>query len=87
MRAEDSWLLAIVVVAVVAIAVLGCHDGCAPGKTKCSGNRVEICNADEDWELLLNCSNVEPSDMGWQCCFEGEYGDHGCVPGGCGGDQ
>lgn len=86
MKGTENWLLAAIVVIVVALASMSCHDGCDPEETRCSGTRVEICNAEEDWELVMDCDSVEPVEMDWQCCFEAEFEEHGCVPGGCGGD-
>jgi len=82
----DNWLLAVIVI-IVALGLLGCHDGCEPEETRCFGTCVEICNADGDWETVIDCDMVEPADMDWQCCFDAEFEEHGCVPGGCGGDE
>jgi hypothetical protein len=81
-----TFLAAMVVVAWWALGTCGCHDGCDPEATRCHKNRVEICDHDNDWDLVLDCDRVEPGD--WECCPDGYYADaHGCVlVGDCGAD-
>jgi hypothetical protein len=67
--------LAIVIVAIIMLLVAwftcGCHDGCDYLSTRCKDNQVQLCNADEDWELVDNCNILEPYD-GEICCWD-EY--------------
>lgn len=63
----------------VAVAVAGCSDGCESNETRCSGTLVEVCNADQNWELIVDCKEVD--DGSWSCC-EVQLEDiaHGCLP-------
>lgn len=56
----------------------GCHDGCVPEETRCDGDRVQICDHDEDWDLVLNCERLEPYD-GEVCCWDAYAETHSCL--------
>lgn len=83
-------LLAIIAFAIAGVVILwvivSCSDGCTPETTRCNGTRVEICDQEDDWDLVMDCSEIEPGD--WVCCEDGYYDDaHGCVlEGDCGAD-
>jgi hypothetical protein len=59
------YLLAAAVILVVIWYLVGCHhvDECEPGDTQCFGNEAERCNNRGEWELHLDCSEIN-----WQCC-------------------
>ena len=40
-------------------------DGCQPESTRCDGTTIEICNADNDWETVVDCQTE-----GIVCCTE-----------------
>jgi len=67
----------LILVLLVLICV-SCHDGCVAEETRCSGNRVMICDAEQDWHLVMNCSTVDPVEWDWTCC-EVDAG-HSCIP-------
>lgn len=49
-----------------ALLLTGCPAGqCVRGETRCSADVVQICNADERWESIMDCANTEPGE--WQC--------------------
>lgn len=53
--------LVIVVLAVMALSCPGgglFGTGCGEIRFRCNGNRMELCNADGDWELFRNCASV-----------------------------
>jgi len=48
-------------------------DGCEPEDARCIGSVLEICNADQNWETVVNCLDFEPGE--WACCVrDGEIG-------------
>jgi hypothetical protein len=48
------------------LPIIGCPDDepCEPLATQCNGEDVEICNADERWELIVDCKEFGPL---WVC--------------------
>jgi hypothetical protein len=61
----------------VALAMIGlfitlfllahCEDeGCTTGEIECDGATLVICNADGDWDLIVDCRTIEPG--AWTCC-------------------
>ena len=71
------WLavLALIVIgALVALNLTGCEDepdGCEHLDTRCRGQHAEICNADEIWELSMDCGNTE----NLVCCLGEAFGE------------
>jgi hypothetical protein len=69
---------------VVLVGLNGCHDGCEPDTTRCHNNRVQVCNAETDWEWNPdgNCDEVDDFGLGytWMCCADPEDGVHACLP-------
>lgn len=58
--------------------IAGCSE-CSTNSTRCYGNIAQICNADEQWETVLDCSTIEPGE--WECCaLGGEESWVGCLP-------
>ena len=78
-----AWCFLVIVLG-FALVVLspGCHDGCEPETMRCNGDRVEICNTEEDWELSADCSDIEDFGLGikWTCCIDSEDDLHSCLP-------
>jgi hypothetical protein len=70
------------ILALIALFTYGCHDGCEPEATRCNGDVVEICNADEDWEKEADCSEIDDFglDLDWTCCVDPADGLHSCLP-------
>lgn len=73
-----KWIIVMGIFA--ALMCVACHDGCTPEETKCDGTKVVICNASEDWELVMDCSEVEPFVLDWTCCYLEVLSDYGCLP-------
>ena len=46
----------------------GCHDGCDHLETRCNGTRIEVCDSEEDWGLVMDCADEEPY-YGEECCW------------------
>lgn len=49
-------------------ALVGCDDsdGCTVEETRCEGSVSQICNADQNWEAIVDCLTLEPGE--WACC-------------------
>ncbi len=48
-----------------------CSDQCETEVTRCAGDAVEICNADGDWDVVMECGEVWSADGAeWQCCID-----------------
>ncbi len=56
-----------------------CEDGCDTGDTRCYDSIVEVCNSDDNWEIVMKCHEVDPPELEWICCLS-EYKIHTCVP-------
>lgn len=72
-----------IIFSIMLIAILiGCDDGCIEETTRCNGKRVEICNTDNNWELEVNCSDIEDFGKGieWTCCEDPKDGLYACLP-------
>ena len=54
--------LVIIVLAFCLFNTSGCikRDGCQPGALQCTGNLLEICDNDEDWGVMADCSKAAP---------------------------
>lgn len=83
MRGWDSrtavlWWINILLVMLIS----SCHDDCETGTTRCNGERVEVCNTNTDWEVEVDCSEIEDFglDIEWACCVDPEDGLHSCLP-------
>ncbi len=65
------------------LVLTSCGEGCEAEVTRCAGNSVEICNADGDWDEVMDCSDVWSADgADWKCCVDTD-GESTCLPGGC----
>jgi hypothetical protein len=56
---------------VLAVVLAGCglvkgEDGCAAETLRCQGARLEVCDADHTWVLVVDCAVVTPGI--WSCC-------------------
>jgi len=60
--------IAIIVAVLFLIALEGCAQ-CVKHETRCQGDMVQVCNADERWEDVTNCAVIEP---GVWTCVEGD---------------
>ena len=49
------------------------NDGCKTGVTRCYDNQVEICDVDQNWEIVFRCYVYD------RVCCEIESGEHTCV--------
>jgi hypothetical protein len=65
---------------VLMVQCVACHDGCKKEETKCDGTKVMICNASEDWELVMDCGEIEPVEMDWTCCYMDVIDEYACLP-------
>ena len=41
-------------------------DTCKAEELQCDGQKLEICNADGNWEKVADCATVTPG--AWECC-------------------
>ncbi len=75
------------IILVAALVVSAACDGvdCRAGATRCTGDTVEVCDANGHWEHLADCSGVTDStEPSWECCALEGFGDagvlHACLP-------
>ncbi len=65
------------------IILSGCDNECdTVDETECNGTVVQYCNADNRWEDVMDCTQVEPLELNWTCCLdtlEKPY-LHACLP-------
>lgn len=45
-------------------------DGCTVGDMRCEENKVEICNADTEWDMFMDCDQLVIPDAGTAQCGE-----------------
>jgi hypothetical protein len=57
---------------------LGACEECTPDTTRCTGARVDICDADGQWQKLMDCDALYAS-VPFQCCADPE-GGYNCLP-------
>lgn len=74
------WIVLFVLGCAIFAPVAGCHDECETEETKCDGTKVMVCNSESDWELVMDCSEIEPVEFGWMCCVDSMDGIHSCLP-------
>lgn len=55
-------------------SIVACEDECEMNDTQCSGQRVEICSSDGEWELLADCAEIVGGDDSWECCEDPDGG-------------
>ena len=71
-------MLAICGLIITLLLLANCEDdNCKPKETECDGPVLVICNADHQWENIVDCRTIEPgtwacceSDAGADCCEE-----------------
>lgn len=53
---------------VILFFLLSCddNDGCTKEETRCQGPVWQICNEDQNWEAIEDCTTIEPG--AWACC-------------------
>ena len=56
----------IVALSLVVVVLAGCHDGCDPEDTRCSGSMVQECASDGDWYEVEDCAVVGGGPF--ECC-------------------
>lgn len=66
------------------IPVCACDNVCSTGETKCHGTVADVCDADGQWQRVMDCASVIGVDgESWACCAE-YLGDsevvHTCLP-------
>lgn len=74
-----EWLLLGIVAALFLCVII--FVDCAPChhlETRCVSNVAQICNSDNRWEDMAECSGVE-GDATFSCQTD-EEGDHVCLP-------
>jgi len=57
--------LTIIGAAILLLLLEGCVGQCVKYETRCRGDVVQICNADEWWEDVVNCAVIDPGE--WRC--------------------
>lgn len=73
-----AFLTILIVFIIVIYALCGCHDNCKINTERCHNNRVEVCDGDRDWGLVMNCDKVEPGE--WICCYLESEDIFACLP-------
>lgn len=72
------WLLALFIIVVAAFAILGCPAAvCEQLETRCASDVAQVCNADGQWQVVMDCGQVEPG--AWSCGEDPDEG-HTCNP-------
>jgi hypothetical protein len=57
----------------VAPDLASCAPECTATQARCNGTRVEVCDADGEWQQVMDCAAVTgPDDVGWDCCLAPE---------------
>lgn len=57
-----------------------CGDQCEELEVRCSGNVVEICSDEQNWEVITDCDTVEPAELDWTCCYSADVQGLTCLP-------
>lgn len=81
----------IILMSIFCLVFFGCDDdenvddGCVPEATRCNNNMVEVCNTQKNWELEMDCAEIEDFDpnLNWKCCLDPLEGFHLCLPDEC----
>lgn len=64
------------ILALVAFFLQGCSDECSKEELRCRGDRIEVCDSDQNWVLDLDCGDwvfAETGDAaGLTCCEDGQ---------------
>ena len=67
---------AIIGLALVALLLQSCSDGCRDGELRCRGDRIEYCDSEDNWALDVDCADWVWSETGnsagLTCCEDGE---------------
>ena len=58
---QAIWILLAICLALPLVASK-CNDGCSPEEMRCHRDRVEICNAGQNWEIVVDCVELEEED-------------------------
>jgi hypothetical protein len=43
-------------------------DGCKTGEMKCVDNAVSICNSDNEWDMMMDCDELDIEGGGVSTC-------------------
>lgn len=70
---------AMAILAAVALLTMACEE-CDPSDTRCRGDIADICSSNGQWELMMDCAEVEGGGTPWTCCYDPETGDDNCMP-------
>lgn len=65
------------------------HSECEPDVTRCAANVVELCDTEEEWVTVMDCSEVAGDGSVWVCCpmRDPNLGlVHTCLPETCDGE-
>lgn len=72
------------ITAALAALLAGCPTPvCSTLATRCDGTRVEVCDADGQWQEVADCVEVARTSGGeWSCAETTEDGEqiHACLP-------
>jgi len=67
---QAIWIL-MAICMVAPLTASKCNDGCEPEQMRCHRERVEICNAGKNWEVVVDCLELEEADgSGEFTCIE-----------------
>jgi ABC-type protease/lipase transport system fused ATPase/permease subunit len=70
---------AIVLCALAYLATSCKHDDCKFASTRCAGRTVQMCDADRDWDDVMDCDEIfDLKGRDWTCC-ESDAGAE-CLP-------
>lgn len=95
MWTEEKWKMAQYAVAVLGVTVgaaflallflwlvslAGCGPACTAAEVRCADNAVEVCDANGEWEVAMNCDDVSSAECAvWMCCPACDGGP-ACLP-------
>ena len=58
-----KWIYILLMIMAFALGASKCdNDGCQPEELRCDRDQVQICNAGQRWELVVDCSELEPGE-------------------------
>lgn len=63
------------------LALAGCRDHCAVGRTRCRGAVMQVCDGEQRWQPAQDCGDIlDLGDGGpWACCAGDDAGPE-CWP-------
>lgn len=71
-----------IVMLLVCALLCGCSTVCKIDETRCNGNHAEVCDANGQWQIIMNCDEVVGGEDPWVCCAASTDAGpiHACLP-------